>query len=97
MKGYVEIATPLIGPRFVYSKAYTKNGLRIMVTREQMGGPLRWHMSISHSNRYPVWDEIKEARYALIPDQVTMGMLLPPRSEYVNLHPNCFHLHEIVE
>ena len=27
--------------------------------------------------------------------EVTMGMLLPPKAEYVNLHPNCFHLWEV--
>lgn len=55
----------------------------------------RWHLSISHPSRYPSWDEIKEARYRLTPDQITMAMILPPTAEYVNLHPNCFHLHEI--
>jgi len=54
-----------------------------------------WHLSISHPDRYPTWDEIKAARYELLPDEVTMGMLLPPKGEYVNVHPNCFHLHEV--
>lgn len=54
-----------------------------------------WHMSISRIDRYPTWDEIKEARYRFVPDNVTMAMILPPRKEYVNLHPNCFHLHQI--
>lgn len=54
-----------------------------------------WHLSISHANRYPVWDEIKAARYELIPDHVTMCMILPPKAEYVNLQENTFHLHEI--
>ena len=55
----------------------------------------RWHLSISHSARYPLWDEIKEARYKLVPLNVTMAMILPPPDEYVNVHSNCFHLHEI--
>ena len=55
----------------------------------------RWHLSISCRDRYPTWDEIKEARYRLIPNNVTMAMLLPPKEQYVNIHPNCFHLHEI--
>ena len=60
------------------------------------GGELRWHLSISHPKRYPHWDEIRDARYAFIPDGVTMAMLLPPQSEYVNVHRNCFHLYEFV-
>lgn len=55
----------------------------------------RWHLSIAHQTRYPSWDEIKEARYRLLPEDVTMAMLLPPKGHYVNLHENCFHLHEI--
>ncbi len=57
--------------------------------------PPGWHMSISHPTRYPTWDEIREARYRFVPDAVTMVMILPPRAEYVNVHRNCFHLHEM--
>ncbi len=53
-----------------------------------------WHLSISHRRRYPTWDEIAEARYQLVPDDVTMVMALPPSDTYVNLHPNVFHLHQ---
>lgn len=65
------------------------------------------HLSISHATRfvgpsgkpfpgrYPTWDEIRDARYDLLPDDLTMAMLLPPKAEYVNLHPTTFHLMEI--
>jgi hypothetical protein len=74
-----------------YSRAYQLGECTVFAGRE----PIGWHMSISHPRRYPTWDEIKEARYRFVPDEVTMAMLLPPRSQYVNLHSNCFHLHEI--
>jgi hypothetical protein len=67
--------------------------LGALLSRDPITG--RWHLSISHPRRYPTWDEIRDARYALIPDGVTMAMLLPPRAQYVNVHPNCFHLHQI--
>ena len=71
----------------------TADGLVALVTRD---GPERhWHISVSRKDRYPTWDEIKAARYDLIPDAVTMAQILPPRAEYVNLHTNTFHLHEI--
>ena len=54
-----------------------------------------WHISIAHPDRYPTWDEISECRYRLVPGTVTMAMILPPRNQYVNLHENCFHLHQI--
>jgi hypothetical protein len=53
------------------------------------------HASISTAYRNPTWEEIRAARYDHIPDDVTVGMILPPRSEYVNLHEFCFHLHQI--
>jgi hypothetical protein len=54
-----------------------------------------WHLSISHPERYPTWDELADARYTLVPDQLTMAMLLPPRDEYLNVHEHCFHLWQI--
>ena len=103
MKGYTEIPAPEIiwggGNRpTIYNKAFSKGDLRVWISREVYDNhELRWHLSISTATRYPTWDEIKDARYALLPDEVTMAMLLPPSREYVNIHPNCFHLHEIVD
>jgi hypothetical protein len=60
-------------------------------------GKSGWHLSISHESRYPTWDEIKEARYRLCPANINMAMFLPPKSEYVNIHENCFHLWQVEE
>lgn len=54
-----------------------------------------WHISVSCEDRYPTWDEIKEARYDLLPDDIYMAQILPPKSEFVNIHPNTFHLWQI--
>jgi hypothetical protein len=54
-----------------------------------------WHLSISHPDRYPTWDEIADVRYELVPDAITMAMLLPPRGQYVNVHERTFHLWQI--
>lgn len=54
-----------------------------------------WHLSISTNYRYPSWDEIAHARYSLLPDDVHMGLPLPPSKQYISLHHNCFHLHEM--
>ena len=64
-----------------------------------LSGPLErekqgWHFSISHPTRYPTWEEMRNVRYELIPDDLYMVMILPPKREYVNLHPNCFHWYE---
>lgn len=56
-----------------------------------------WHMSISVPYRYPTWDEIYQAWYDLVPEaQERQGaIILPRKAEYVNIHPNCFHVHEL--
>jgi len=103
MKGYQEIPAPVVRGfgDYIYNKAWAKGDLRIWITRDvYKNSELRWHMSISTATRYPVWDEIRDAWYACKPPEcknVTMAMMLPPQSEYVNLHPNCFHLHEVIE
>lgn len=73
------------------TRAFRFGECLVFVSRSDAG----WHLSISHPDRYPTWDEIKQARYQLVPHDVTMAMILPPPGEYVNLHENCFHLWQI--
>lgn len=56
-----------------------------------------YHMSISHETRYPSWDEIRDAWYALVPNSNNRigAMILPNKEDYINIHPNCFQIHEI--
>jgi hypothetical protein len=58
------------------------------------------HLSVSwagHSprqaKRYPTWDELADARDALLPGDVAFVMVLPPAEEYVAVHDTTFHLH----
>lgn len=74
---------------------YDMGDLTVLVGRES--GNKWWHLSISHPNRYPTWDEIKHVRDELLPKDRTFVMFLPREGEYVNLHPNTFHLHEYRE
>jgi hypothetical protein len=69
------------------------NGATVLVAVEDG----RWHLSISHPDRDPTWEEIRSARYALLPDEAQMALILPPKAEYVNAHEHCFHLWEIKE
>lgn len=71
----------------------------ILVAREPNGinGEMRWHLTISTPDRHPTWDEIKTARYRLLPLDRCFGILLPPPEMYVNVpqQDHVFHLHEI--
>lgn len=74
-------------------KWYSWGNCRVSAGRDGLNGP--WHLSISCPDRNPTWEEIKQARYDLVPHDVTMAMILPPTDEYVNVHNFCFHLHQI--
>ena len=71
-------------------ECFTLGECRIILAYEPPG----WHLSISCEDRYPTWDEIKTARYRLVPDDVTMAMILPPPGQYTNVEDqdNVFHL-----
>jgi hypothetical protein len=84
-----KLALAEVGLNQAQQESYGECGVLISI---DMG---RWHMSISHPKRYPSWDEIKGARYKFLPTHIHVAMILPPPSEYVNLHPNCFHLWEV--
>lgn len=68
-------------------KAYKLGGCTILVGSSEKHG---WHMSIAHHKRYPTWQEIVTARYALIPDRAAMAMMLPSQKEYIDLHEFVF-------
>jgi len=91
---------PVEGPMlevstFCGTKAYlSSHNCTIIVSSNEEG---RWHLSIAHPLRYPDWEEIKDARYRFVPNDIHMVMPLPPKEHYVNVHPNAFHLWELQE
>lgn len=63
-------------------------GLRVIVSIDA-----GWrHLSVSHPYRFPTWNEILRLRNWFFPSEMEVVMVLARRSEYVNVHPNCFHL-----
>lgn len=73
------------------SKAFFMGRCRIIVSHQKAG----WHLSISKPDKLPTWEEVRDARYALVPDEATMALLLPPSAEYVNVHDFCLQMYEI--
>lgn len=70
---------------------YSDTGCKILVSKESS----KWHLSISHEDRQPTYEELKEARYKLCPDNIYMAQIFPPKSQFINIHKNCFHLYQI--
>ncbi len=98
------LAAPLAQGARAPAAYQTDKGHRILITQDPVqeasriiGGDdgFRWHLSISHPQRYPTWDEMKDARYRLLPDDCYMIQILPPKAQYLNVHERCFHLIEL--
>jgi hypothetical protein len=100
--GWAKIPTPVqllaVSPEMIaYQREVSDGHLSVFVGPEDGD----WHLSISHRRadgtpgRYPSWDEIRDARDEFCPPKATMAMILPPKSEYVNVHETTFHLFEI--
>lgn len=72
---------------------YQSANVRIMVSLDVTDAGARWlHLSISRPDRYPTWDEIREAKNWIIGRERAAYQVLPAESEYVNIHGNTFHL-----
>ena len=67
------------------------HGCTVVVTKDAG----LWHLSISHPSRLPKYEEIKEARYKLLPDVHYAAQIFPPEDEFVNVHLYCIHLWEL--
>lgn len=80
---------PLTGARI-----FTDGPCRVLVSGPAEREAIGWHFSISCAYRNPTWEEQKRARYELCPDDLYMVQIMPPKREYVNKHPFCFHWHE---
>lgn len=79
--------------------------LRAVVSQDQIREGPRWHISVSHRTtdgrhvRLPTWDELKHAKYMLVPVDCAMVLIitrkkLPESAPYVDLHPTTLHLWE---
>lgn len=50
------------------------------------------HVSVSRDDRPPTWDEMCQVKALFWGEEDCVVQYHPPRSEYVNVHPNCLHL-----
>lgn len=55
-----------------------------------------WHLSISTPSASPSYNEIKQARYKFLPNDIYIAQIFPPKEEFINIHPYCHHLWQII-
>jgi hypothetical protein len=53
------------------------------------------HVSVSHPKQLPSWEEMSRLRDFFFGQGVDAAMILPRRSDWVNVHAFCFHLWQI--
>ena len=86
-----------------YESACHDGLLFAIISRDKTDKGLLWHMSVSWDSnakysRCPNWDELKHAKYTLVPADVAMVLIFPRKSaEYVNVHETTLHLWESTE
>jgi hypothetical protein len=61
----------------------------------QLGRPNGyWHISVSHPERDPTWEEIKHVQNELKPG-VFFAMPMPPKEWWMSIAKRCYHLFEV--
>lgn len=76
-----------------FVRAPSRMMLKIIASEASIpGGPPWDHVSVSTPNRAPTWDEMCFVKSLFFDDEECVVQYHPPRSDYVNYHPNCLHL-----
>jgi len=70
-----------------------RGGLAVLVSQAVERDRKKWvHLSVSHRGRLPTWDEVVAVKEIFLGTDSVALQVLPPRSEWVNFHPNVLHL-----
>lgn len=75
------------------TKVYELGECTVFTDLEERG----YHMSISHPERLPTWDEIATAWYGTTPKDTEGMLVLPKPGNYVNIHKFCMQVHQLPE
>lgn len=66
----------------------------VLVSRDPIeDGDPRWHISVTGHEDVPRWRDLVAIAHRLRPG-VCFVVGVPPRSWWINVHPNCLHLWE---
>lgn len=80
--------------------AYRKIGdkVTVIVSGSTEADGRRWlHVSVSRPSRLPSWEDLREVKDTFIGRDRKAIQVLPPASEYVNIHPHVLHLWACVD
>jgi len=75
-----------------------KRNLKVIASFMRYGDGRMWlHVSMSHPRRMPTYEELTYLKRHWFGDDRKCVMVLPPREEHVNIHPNCLHLYSCMD
>ncbi len=76
----------------------SRDGLAVIVSCsvEEDGKP--WiHLSVSRKKSIPTWVDLVNVKEIFMGKDALAIQILPPRSEYINVHEFCLHLYQCLE
>jgi hypothetical protein len=69
-----------------------RDGLQVISEVSAYDGKLWLHVSCCYQDRLPGWGELRKVKDLFIGPKRRAIQVLPPESEYVNIHPYVLHL-----
>lgn len=69
--------------------------MRVIVSvSTEEDGRLWRHLSVSRPHSMPKWEDLVNVKEWFLGKESKAIQVIPPRSQYVNIHPFCLHLFE---
>ena len=76
----------------------SRNGLAVIISCCVESDGKNWvHLSVSRKNSIPTWGELVDVKEIFLGKNAVAIQVLPPRSEWVNVHPFCLHLYQCLD
>lgn len=85
---WVEVERQIDGSKYLNHRAHLA---AIVSCQRETDGQFWIHLSVSHRDRVPNWQELIETKQVFLGDREAY-MVHPPKARYVNLHPHVLHL-----
>lgn len=76
----------------------SRNGFTVFISCCIERDGKHWvHLSVSRRDRIPNWEELVKIKEIFLGKEAEAIQVLPPRSKWVNFHPNCLHLYQCLD
>jgi hypothetical protein len=81
-----------LGSGNIAGTCWKRGALRVIRSIADMHDGSKWvHVSLSRSTQHPSWEDMVKVKENFIGTDADAIMVLPARSEHVNIHTHCFH------